>query len=326
MSLGRVYVTRPIPEAGLELLRRECEVEVFPEEDRLPTKEEIIAGVRGKDALLSLLTEEITAEVMDAAPNLKVISNYAVGYNNIDVEAATARGIVVTNTPGVLTETTADLAWALLMSIARRVVEADRYTRAGKFQGWGPLLFLGSDVYGKTIGIVGMGRIGQAIARRARGFDMEILYHSRRRAEPEVEKELQATYVPLDELLTRSDYVMLTVPLTPETRHLIGARELAMMKPTAYLINPARGPVVDEQALVEALRKKIIAGAALDVYEEEPKLAPGLAELDNVVLLPHIGSATIETRTKMAIMAAENVLAVLRNQRPKHVVNPEVLK
>ena len=326
MSLGRVYVTRPIPEAGLNLLRQECEVTVFEDEDRLPTKEEVIQGVRGKDALLSLLTEEIDAEVMDATPDLKVISNYAVGYNNIDVQAATARGIVVTNTPGVLTETTADFAWALLMAVARRVVEADKYTRAGKFQGWGPLLLLGGEVYGKTIGIIGMGRIGQAIARRARGFDMTVLYHNRTRVEPEIEQELQATYVPLDELITQSDFIVLTVPLTPETRHLIGARELGMMKPTAYLINPARGPIVDEKALVEALRNRTIAGAGLDVFEEEPKLAPGLTELDNVVLCPISASATVETRTKMAIMAAENLLAVLRNQRPKHIVNPEVLK
>jgi len=326
MSLGRVFVTRPIPEAGLALLRQECEVTVFPEKDRMPTREEIIQGARGKDALLCLLTDEITAEVMDAAPGLKVISNYAVGFNNIDVQAATARGIVVTNTPGVLTETTADFAWALLMAVARRVVEADRYTRAGKFQGWGPLLFLGSDVYGKRIGIIGMGRIGQAIARRALGFSMEVVYYNRKRVEPDVEKALRARYVSLDELLSQSDYVVLTVPLTPETRHLIGARELGLMKPTAYLINPARGPVVDEKALVEALRSRTIAGAALDVYEEEPKLTPGLAELDNVVLAPHIASATTETRTKMAVMAAENLLAVLRNQRPQHVVNPEVLK
>lgn len=326
MSLGRVYVTRPIPKAGIDLLRQECDVTIFEDEDRLPTKEEVIQGVQGKDALLSLLTEEITAEIMDAAPGLKVISNYAVGFNNIDVEAATARGIVVTNTPGVLTETTADFAWALLMAIARRVVEADRYTRAGKFQGWGPLLFLGGEVTGKCIGIVGMGRIGQAIAKRARGFDMQVLYYNRKRVDPAIESELQATYVSLDELLTQSDFVVLTVPLTPETRHLIGPRELGMMKPTAYLINPARGPIVDEKALVEALRSRTIAGAALDVFEEEPKLAPGLAELDNVVLAPHIASATTETRTKMAIMAAENLLAVLRNQRPKHVVNPEVLR
>lgn len=326
MSLGRVYVTRPIPQAGIDLLRQECDVTVFEDEDRLPTKEEVIQGVQGKDALLSLLTEEISADVMDAAPGLKVISNYAVGYNNIDVQAATERGIVVTNTPGVLTETTADFAWALLMSIARRVVEADRYTRAGKFQGWGPLLLLGGEVSGKTIGIIGMGRIGQAIAKRARGFDMKVLYYNRNRVDSAIESDLQATYVSVDELLMQSDFVVLTVPLTPETHHLIGARELGMMKPTAYLINPARGPIVDEKALVEALKNRSIAGAGLDVFEEEPKLAPGLAELDNVVLAPHIASATVETRTKMAIMAAENLLAVLRNQRPKHIVNPEVLR
>ena len=222
MSLGRVYVTRPIPKAGIDLLRQECDVTIFEDEDRLPTKEEVIQGVQGKDALLSLLTEEITAEIMDAAPGLKVISNYAVGFNNIDVEAATARGIVVTNTPGVLTETTADFAWALLMAIARRVVEADRYTRAGKFQGWGPLLFLGGEVTGKCIGIVGMGRIGQAIAKLPGVLTCRSCTTTGSASDPAIESELQATYVSMDELLTQSDFVVLTVPLTPETRHLIG--------------------------------------------------------------------------------------------------------
>lgn len=325
MILGQVYVSRPIPDVGINLLKQFCDVEVFPDPDTLPTTEQLIAGVRGKDALLCLLTEEITAEVMDAAPNLKVISNYAVGYNNIDVAEATRRGIVVTNTPGVLTETTADFTWALLMAVARRVVEADRYTRAGRFQGWGPLLLLGNDIYGKTIGIVGLGRIGQAIARRANGFDMNILYHSRRRVSRDIESRLKAKYSPLDELLRESDFVVLTTPLTPETRHMIGAEQLSMMKKTAYLINTARGPVVDEKALVTALRQGVIAGAGLDVFEEEPKLTPGLAELDNVVIAPHIASATVDTRNKMATMAAENLLAVLRNERPRYVVNPEVL-
>jgi len=240
-----VYVSRPIPEAGLEMLRKECDVELFPEADRLPTREELLAGVRGKDALLSLLTEEITAEVMDAAPGLKVISNYAVGYNNIDVAAATRRGIVVTNTPGVLTETTADFAWALLMAVARRVVEADRFTRAGRFVGWGPLLLLGHDVYGKCIGIVGLGRIGQAVARRAQGFHMRIVYTGPRRKPPEIEEALGSTYLSLPELLRESDFVVLTTPLTPETRHLIGADALRPMYRSAVLIHPYRRPYAD---------------------------------------------------------------------------------
>lgn len=325
MSLGRVYVTRPIPEAGLELLRRECEVEVFPEEDRLPTKEEIIAGVRGKDALLSLLTEEITAEVMDAAPNLKVISNYAVGYNNIDVEAATARGIVVTNTPGVLTETTADLAWALLMAAARRLPQSERALRAGQWQSWKPLEFTGQDIYGATLGIVGLGSIGAAVARRALGFGMKILYYNRR-PNPVAEAALGCRYVDLDTLLRESDFVSLHCPLTDETRGLIGRRELALMKPTAVLVNTARGPVVDEAALIDALKEGRIWAAGLDVYDVEP-IAPDhpLLQLDNVVALPHIGSASIRTRTRMATLAAENLVAALTGKEPPTPVNPEVL-
>jgi len=223
-----------------------------------------------------------------------------------------------------LTETTADFAWALLMAIARRVVEADKFTREGKFKGWRPQLLLGSDVYGKTIGIVGMGRIGQAMARRARGFDMNILYYDEYRPDPEVEKELGLTYVPFDELLQKADYVSIHVPLMESTHHLIGERELKLMKKTAYLINSARGPIVDEKALVKALQEKEIAGAGLDVFEDEPELAPGLAELDNVVLAPHIASATIETRSKMATMAAEGCLSVLKGERPVNLVNEEV--
>ena len=278
---------------------KECEVFVNTE-DRVLSKGEIIERLKGMDGMVCLLTDAIDGEIMDAEPNLKVISNYAVGFNNIDVDAATERGIPVTNTPGVLTETTADFAWALLMAIARRVVEADKFTREGKFKGWRPQLLLGSDVYGKTIGIVGMGRIGQAMARRARGFDMNILYYDEYRPDPEVEKELGPTYVPFDELLQKADYVSIHVPLMESTHHLIGERELKLMKKTAYLINSARGPIVDEKALVKALQEKEIAGAGLDVFEDEPELAPGLAELDNVVLAPHIASATIETRSKMA--------------------------
>jgi glyoxylate reductase len=320
----KVFVTRRIPEAGLQLLEKECDVTVNPE-DRVLSKAEIIAGVRGKDGLLCLLTDRIDGEVMDASPRLKVISNYAVGFDNIDVRAATQRGIVVTNTPGVLTETTADLAWALLMAAARRIVEADRFTRAGRWAGWAPMLMLGRDVWGKTLGIVGMGRIGTAVARRARGFGMRILYHSRTR-KPQLEGELGAEWTDLKTLLAQSDFVSLHVPLTDKTHHLIGEPELRLMKPTAYLINTSRGPVVDEKALVKALKEGWIAGAGLDVFEAEPKLHPGLAGLDNVVLAPHIGSASHETRGKMAVMAANNLLTVLKGRVPPNLVNPQVLE
>ena len=323
MSKPKVFVTQNIPQAGLDLLMMECDVFVN-KEDRVLSKGEIIERLKGMDGMVCLLTDAIDGEIMDAEPNLKVISNYAVGFDNIDVEAATERGIPVTNTPGVLTETTADFAWALLMAIARRVVEADKFTREGKFKGWRPQLLLGSDVYGKTIGIVGMGRIGQAMARRARGFGMNILYYDEYRPDPAVEKELGATYVPFDELLQKADYVSIHVPLMESTHHLIGERELKLMKKTAYLINSARGPIVDEKALVKALQEKEIAGAGLDVFEDEPELAPGLAELDNVVIAPHIASATIETRSKMATEAAEGCLSVLKGERPVNLVNEEV--
>ncbi len=321
----KVFVTRQIPEAGLDLLKEKCELEIN-REDRVLTKGELIKGVKQSDYLLSLLTDTIDAEIFDANPNLKIVANYAVGYNNIDVEEATKRGIIVTNTPGVLTDTTADFAWALLMAIARRVTEADKYTRAGKFKGWGPMLLLGSDVYGKTLGIVGFGRIGRAIAKRAKGFDMKVLYYDPFRADEETENLLNVKSVSLEELLKESDYVSIHALLIPETRHLIGAEQLAMMKNTAYLINAARGPIVDEKALAKALKNKQIAGAALDVYEEEPALAPGLAGLDNVVLAPHIASASIETRSKMAVIAAENIIACLEGKKPPTIVNPEVLE
>lgn len=322
----KVYITRRIPEPGIEMIRKEHEVEVNPY-DRVLTREELLQAVKGKDGILCLLTDKIDAEVFDAAgPQLKVVSNYAVGYDNIDVNEATKRGIVVTNTPGVLTETTADLAWALILSTARRIVEADKFTRAGKYEGWAPMLFLGQDVYGKVLGIVGMGRIGQAVARRAKGFNMKVLYNDIRRIPEEVEKELNATFVSLDELLEQSDFVSLHTFLSPETYHLINEERLKKMKKTAYLINTSRGPVVDETALVRALKEGWIAGAGLDVYEFEPKLVPGLAECENAVLLPHIASASVETRTKMATMAAENLLAVLAGKMPPNPVNPEVLK
>lgn len=319
----KVFVTRKIPQAGLDILREDYELTVNPH-NRVLTKDELIDGVKTADGLLCLLTDEITSEVMDVNPNLKAVSNYAVGYNNIDVAAASERGIQVTNTPGVLTDATADLAWALIMSVGRRIVEGDLFTRAGRFAGWDPMLLLGSGIAHKTLGIIGMGRIGQAVARRAIGFDMRILYHDVA-AVPQAEKDHKAELTTLDELLRQSDFITLHAPLTENTRHMIGHRELKLMKKTAYLINTARGALVDERALVEALRDGVIAGAGLDVYENEPELALGLADLPNIVLLPHLGSATSETRTKMAQMAAANLLAALEGKRPPNLVNPEVL-
>lgn len=323
MAKWKVFVTREIPAPGLDMLRRECEVEVNPH-DRVLTREELLAGVRGRDGLLCLLTDTIDGAVMDAGlPTLKGIANYAVGFNNIAVEEATKRHLPVSNTPGVLTETTADLAWTLLMATARRIVEADRFMRAGKYQGWAPMLFLGQDVYGKTLGVVGFGRIGEAIARRARGFNMKILYYDARRRTPGEELELGVEYRPLDELLAAADFVTLHVNLDATTRHLIGERQLAQMKPTAILINTSRGPVVDERALVAALKAGTIKGAGLDVFEDEPAMAPGLAELDNAIVVPHIASASVETRTRMATMAAENLLAMLKGEPIPNLVNPD---
>jgi glyoxylate reductase len=253
-----------------------------------------------------------------------MIANMGVGYNNIDVGAATRRGIPVSNTPGVLTDATADLAFTLILAVARRVVEGDKRVRTGQFTFWAPFLFLGREVSGKTLGIIGLGRIGQAVAQRARGFNMKILYHNRRRMEPAKEQALQIEYADLDSLLTKADFVSLHIPLMEETRHFMGPRELALMKPTAYLINTSRGPVVDEKALLAALQNKQVAGAGLDVYEQEPTLTPGLTEMDNVVLLPHVGSATLETRIRMATMAARNLIAGLSGERPPNQVNPEV--
>jgi len=321
----KVFVTRKLPEKALEMIRAECDMEINPH-DRVLTKEEIISGVSGKDGLLCLLTDEIDEEIIDSGKNLRIIANYAVGYNNIDVGVATERKIPVTNTPGVLTDTTADMAWALIFAIARRVVEADKFTKEGKYKGWGPMMFLGGDIYGKTLGVVGLGRIGKSVVKRAKGFDMRVLYFDAFRADEKVEEELGIEYVSLEELLKESDFVSIHVPLLPSTHHLIGEKELLMMKKTAYLINNSRGPVIDEEALVKALRDKEIAGAALDVFENEPELSPGLADLKNVVITPHISSASIETRTKMAVMAAENLLAGLKGIRPPNIINPEVLK
>lgn len=325
MQKPRVFITRRIPEEGIRIVAEHCEVEVSDYDGVLP-REVLLEKVRGCSGILSLLTDTIDREVMDAAgPGLKVIANYAVGYNNIDVEEATRRGIMVTNTPGVLTETTADLAWALMMSVARRIVEGDRFVRAGKFRGWEPMLLLGTDLFGATLGIVGFGRIGQAVARRAQGFNMRVLYYDLVRAPLHVERELHAEFRSLPELLQEADFVSLHVPLTKETYHLIGEKELRMMKREAYLVNTARGPVVDEKALVRALKEGWIRGAALDVFEREPEVEPELLTLDSVVLAPHIGSASYATRTKMAIMAAENLVRALRGETPPNLVNPEVL-
>jgi glyoxylate reductase len=281
-------------------------------------------AVAGKDGMICVVTDRIDAPVLAAGARLKVVATVAVGYDNIDVAAATQHGIVVTNTPGVVTEATADLAWALMFSVARRLVEADRYVRSGQWREWKLMAMLGHDVYGQTLGIMGMGRIGQAVARRAQSFGMRILYHNRHRLPAGLEAALAATWVDQETLLRQSDFVSLHVPLNAATRHLIDAAALRLMRPTAYLINTARGPVVDEVALIQALQAGRIAGAGLDVFEDEPVVPPALLALDNVVLAPHIGSASIATRTRMAVMAAQNLVTVLRGERPLHVVNPEV--
>jgi len=323
MSRPAVFLTRELPPDVMTFLRENCELRVNLH-DRPVTRAELLDGVRDCDGLICLLTDRIDAEVLDAAPRLKVVSNYAVGFDNIDVAAAAARGIAVTNTPDVLTDATADLAWALLFAAARRIVEGDRLVRSGQWTGWAPLQLLGLDITGRTLGVVGMGRIGRAVAERARGFRMTVLYWNRTPLPPEEEQRLGVERRTLDELLRTSDFVSLHVALTPDTRHLIGRRELALMKPTACLVNTARGAVIDEAALVEALRERRIAYAGLDVYELEPALTPGLADLDNVVLAPHLGSAAIGTRTRMGLMAAEDCLRACRGERPIHLVNPDV--
>jgi glyoxylate reductase len=314
----KVLVTREIPAAGLRPLE-DYDLTVLSEAP--PARDELLEAAGGASGVLSNVTEKIDAEFMDAAGDgLKVVANMAVGYDNVDVGAAKERGIVVTNTPGVLDETTADTAFMLLLAAARRLGESERTLRAGNWEWWGPKLFVGVDVWGKTLGIVGMGRIGQAVARRGRGFGMEILYHNRSRNK-EAEEELGARYADLDEILETADFVSIHTPLTDETRHLIGAEELEKMKPTAVLVNTSRGPVVDEEALADALADGRIFAAGLDVYEEEPRVHPKLLELENAVLAPHIGSGSQETRDGMAVLAAENVAAVLSGRGPKTPVD-----
>jgi glyoxylate reductase len=320
----KVLLTHRLPEPAIDRLRKYFRLDVNPY-DRGMTSRELLARVRDKDGLLSLLTDTIDRKVVAAGKKLRVIANYAVGFNNIDLKAATVRKIAVTNTPGVLTETTADLTFALILAAGRRIAQADRFLRAGKFRGWSPELFLGEDVYGKTLGIIGLGRIGRAVARRARGFDMTVIYYEPKRFGRNLEREAGALYQALDALLRRSDFVTIHLPLTRETKHLISHREFAMMKKTAILINTSRGPVVDERALARALKTNRIAGAGLDVYEREPLVEPELRKSPNAVLLPHIGSATRATRTKMALMAADSIIAVLvKNKRPLNIVNPQI--
>jgi glyoxylate reductase len=320
----KILITGRLPENVVSPLQKKYLIEMN-NYDRPMDRQALIARVQDKMGLLPMINDCINEEVLVAAPHLKMIANFGVGYNNIDIHAATKRGIMVTNTPGVLTEATAELAFALLLSVSRRIVEGDKMVREGRFKFWAPMLFLGTEVMGKTLGIIGMGKIGKAVTRRARAFDMKILYHNRKRIDPEEENDLQAKYADLKTLLAQSDFISVHVPLTEETRHLIGGNELSLLKPSSFLINTSRGPVIDEKALVEVLKTNKIAGAGLDVYENEPTLTPGLTELDTVILLPHIGSGTLETRTKIGSLAVENMLIGLAGGIPPNLVNPDVL-
>ena len=317
-----IYVTRMIPQEGIDLLEETAQVEVNPH-DRPLTSEELLKAVKGRDGVICLLTDKIDARVMDEARGIKGFANYAVGFDNIDLAEATRRGIPVSNTPDVLTDATAEMAWALLLTVSRRVVESDRAMRSGTWKGWGPLQFIGGDITGSTLGIVGAGRIGMAMALKSRGFNMQILYTDRV-SNPVLEHELGARRVSFQELLGSSDYISIHVPLLPETRHLFGRDEFRRMKSTAYLINTARGPIIHEAELVDALKDGIIAGAGLDVYEFEPDMARGLAELDNVVCTAHTASATRSSRTGMALKAAGNLLAMINGEPAPDCINKEV--
>lgn len=319
----KVLVTREIPDEAVKRLKEHFIVE-SNQADRPVSPNQLLQKLKGKDGAVTVSTDIISDAVLAKNPQLKIVSNVAVGYNNLDVAAATRRGVMVTNTPGVLDDTTADLTWALILAAARGIANADRFVRSGKWKRWRMMEFLGQDIYGKTIGICGFGRIGRRVARRAMGFDMKVLYASRTRAAESVEQEFRASYVDKHTLLRESDIVTLHLPLFPETRHYIGAAELALMKKTAVLVNASRGPVVDERALVKALKTHRIAGAGLDVYENEPALTPGLAALPNTVLTPHIGSGSFETRLRMSNMAVANCVAGLTGQRPANLLNPEV--
>lgn len=320
MTKPSVFSTRPLFPAARAILERHFDAEYWTSPERIPRRE-LLRRVAATDALVCLLTEKVDEELLAAAPKLRAVATVSVGYDNLDVAACTRHKVVATHTPGVLDETTADFAWTLLMAIARRLVEGDAWVRTGSWPGWELDQLLGGDVWGKTLGIIGLGRIGERVARRAQGFQMRILYHGRHRAPLGLEAELQAEFADLDRLLRESDFVTLHVPLLPGTLHLISAEALAAMKPSAYLINTTRGPVVDEEALARALERGTIAGAALDVYENEPRVHPDLLGRRNVILAPHIGSATVETRTKMAVLAATNVAAIFAGRRPPNALN-----
>jgi glyoxylate reductase len=324
MAKARVLATHRLFEPARKILQEHCEVEYWEKPER-PPREEVLRRVKDKEVLVCLLTEKVNDELLQAAPKLKIAANVAVGFDNIDVAACTKRGVVATNTPGVLDETTADFAWTLLMAVARRLLEGDALARPGNWKGWDLDQLVGTDVWGKALGIVGFGRIGRAMARRAGGFQMKVIYTDAVRAPADVEKELRAEYRDMDALLAEADFISLHTPLLPETRGLFNAAKFERMKRTAFLINTSRGPVVNEGDLVAALESGRIAGAALDVFEKEPAIHPGLRRA-NVVLAPHIASASLETRTKMAVMAAENVVALLQGRRPANILNPEVLK
>ena len=312
-----VTVTNVFPQVALDKLSSECDLKI----NRTSlTKEELKQKISGSDAVISYLTDRIDQDIIDRGTKLKIIANYGAGFNNIDVTYASERGIWVTNTPNVLHETTADLTWAMILGAARRIIPADRYTRESKFQGWGAQLFLGGDVYEKTLGIIGLGEIGRSVARRALGFNMRTLYHQRNRLPKEEEKKLNVEYATFEKILRESDFLTLHVPLTEETEYMIGNDEIALMKKTAYLIHTARGKVIDDYALVAALREGRLAGAALDVYEDEPELTEGMRELDNLMILPHIGSASFETRDKMALLVADNILDALEGKTPRSLV------
>ena len=325
----KILVTQKVPDPAYPLLEEIGDVEANMDEGVIWPYEELLRRGPGHDYIYSLLTDNIDARFLEACaaamPRLKMVANMAVGFNNIDVDAATRLGIAVSNTPGVLSDTTADLAFALLMATARRIPEAERFLRAGKYHGWGPLLFCGVDVHGATLGLIGAGRIGKLVARRSTGFDMKVIYYDVYRMSEEEEREYHLTYMPFEEVLQMADFISVHTPYMPSTHHLISERELNLMKPGAILINTARGPIVDEKALVRALQAGTIAGAGLDVFENEPAVEPELLSMENVVLLPHIASASVRTRTLMATMASDNIVAYHLGQRPPNILNPQVL-
>jgi len=324
MPKPKVLATHPLFAPARKLLDAQFEVEYWQDPGR-PSRDVLLKRVAGKDALVCLLTEKVDDELLAAAPKLRIAANVAVGFDNIDVSACTRRKVAATNTPGVLDETTADFTWTLLMAIARRLREGEQLARSGQWPGWNLDQLCGADVWGKTLGLLGFGRIGRAVARRAGGFKMRVIYHDAVRAPEDSEKKYNVTFVPMDQILAEADFLSVHVPLLPETRHLLSTVQFAKMKKTAFVINTSRGPVVDEAALVAALEAREIAGAALDVYENEPKIHPGLVQRNDVILAPHIASASIETRTMMAVMAAENVLALFGGKRPPNILNPEIL-